>query len=72
MTNEILYQTGNKDYSNDQRADVTDQEPEDTEEFCVSAEGAAVGELIKDVGLLEAPADKQNSKETAQSHEDVR
>ena len=61
----LLQQSGNEDRYYGQRADVTDKEPEDTEKLCIAAEGASVGEFIIDIGLLEPPADEEDSKETS-------
>ena len=48
----MLQNTKQKDDSNGNRADVTDQKPEDAKDLHIGAEGATVGELVVDVSLL--------------------
>ena len=67
----LTYQTADEDGYDGQRADIADQEPEDTEKLRIAAEGSAVGEFVIYVGLLETPADKEDGQKTAESHEDV-
>ena len=54
-----------------QRADIADEEPEDSEDSCVCREGASVGEFIVDIGLLEPPSDEENSQKASKGHQDI-
>ena len=66
-----LEEAGDEDRSDGERADVADEEPQDAEKLGVTAEGATICELILDIGLLEAPADKEDCQKAAERHEDV-
>lgn len=68
----MLQDSQQEDCDDGNRADVADQKPEDAEDLHIGAEGATVGELVVDVSLLETPAHKEDCKETAESHQDVR
>ena len=46
----LTYQTADEDGDDGQRADIADQEPEDTEKLRIAAEGSAVGEFVIYVG----------------------
>ena len=61
-----------EDYCYCQRTDVTDEEPEDSEEPGIAAEGASVGEFIIYFRLLESPSHKEDCEEATERHEYVR
>ena len=65
-------QTGEEYRDNCQRTDVTDEEPEDTEDLYICAECSPVGKFVIYIGLLEAPSHKKDGQETAEGHQDVR
>ena len=67
----LRQQIGKEDDDDSDRGYIADQEPEDTEDSGVGAEGATVGEFVIDVSFLEAPADEEDRQETAKGHEDV-
>ena len=73
LTNESsdLQQAIDEDRDDCQRADIADEEPEDSEDSCVCREGASVGEFIVDIGLLEPPSDEEDSQKASKGHEDI-
>ena len=62
---------GEEDGDDGERGYVADEEPEDTEELGIGAEGATVGEFVVDVCFLESPAYEEDCKETAEGHHDI-
>ena len=67
----LRQQACDEDSEDSYRTDISDKEPEHAENLYVAAKGSSVGEFIIDIGLLESPADKQDSKKAAESHKDV-
>ena len=67
----LRQQIGKEDNDDSDRGYIADQKPEDAKDSGVSAESAAVGEFIVDVGLLEAPADEEDCEKTAEGHQDI-
>ena len=65
----LRQQIGNEDGDDGKRGYEADEEPEDSEDLDVGAEGAAVGEFVVDVCFLESPAHEEDCKETAEGHE---
>lgn len=64
-TGSLRQEVRQEDDDDGQRADETDEEPEDTEDADVTRKGAAVGELVIYVCLLEPPSHKEDSQETS-------
>ena len=71
LGDKVLQQAEYKDSDDCNWGDVTDKEPENTEDADILTECTTVGEFLVDIGPLEMPADKQDCKQAAKSHEDV-
>ncbi len=60
-----LRQKVGKEYRNDcYRSNVTDKEPEDTEDLHIFSQRASISEFVIYVCLLEPPSDEEDSHET--------